>query len=366
MGACIGSYLNVVIYRIPLGISTREPARSFCPSCKYSIPFYHNIPLVSWLLLRGKCANCGAGISVRYWFVELITALFFVAAFYHGAVTAGNVWLVVPYWILLSLFIAGTYIDLDHYLLPDEITLGGSVVGLLCSAIVPNFLTIGPWWQNLLHSLAGAAVGAGVLYAVVELGKLLFGKKRMVFDSPLAWEISQADGADEPSFILDGEGSLWTEIFNRPTDRLIIHCPQALIDGIEHKDVILTIREGGVDIDEKSGAQQTKRTSLTLEEIHKMTGECDSVTIPREAMGLGDVKFMALVGAFLGWKGVLFTIFAGSVLGACLAVLLIVTGHRQWAQKVPFGPYLALGATTYLFYGQRIIQWYFSLGGRSH
>src|SRR5688572_26782492 len=82
-GCCVGSYLNVVIYRLPLGMKTSEPRRSFCPSCKYQIPMWHNIPIISWLVLRGKCANCKQAISPRYPFVELLTGLLFVVAFLY-------------------------------------------------------------------------------------------------------------------------------------------------------------------------------------------------------------------------------------------------------------------------------------------
>lgn len=360
LGACIGSYLNVVIYRLPLNISTSNPKRSFCPSCKYQIPFFHNIPLVSWLLLRGKCANCRSAISIRYWFVELITALLFWAVFYHCMVVTGNRWQILPYWILIALFIAGTYIDIDHYILPDEITLGGAVVGLVCSLAVPNFLVDGPWWLNGLHSLGGAALGYGLLWLVVELGKKLFGRKKMEFEKPLPWDISQPEGAEEPIVTIDGDPTPWSELFFRKSDQLHLHCPEAEIDGQKHQNVTLAIRLESVEIRPSAEGAATL-PPVHIEQIQRMTGTCDSVIIPREAMGLGDVKFMALVGAFLGWKGVLFTVFAGSVIGCILALLLIATGRREWAQKVPFGPYLALGATLFLFFGAKILTWYFGL-----
>lgn len=360
IGSCIGSFLNVVIYRLPLGISVDNPRRSFCPLCKYPIPMYQNIPVFAWLFLRGKCAHCKAPISARYPIVELLTGLFFVAITLHCLQVAGNPWLAIPYWILISLFIAGTYIDIDHYILPDQITLGGAVVGLVCSLVVPEFLGQKVWWQNFLQSLMGAALGYGALWLVVELGKKLFGKKKMKFDPPLSWSISQLDGAEEPSFILDGDATLWTDLFFRKTDRLIIECSQAKIDAAVLENVSLTIHNEGVSI---QGADATQpATQLTLEAVTHLEGTCHSVVIPREAMGLGDVKFMALVGAFLGWKGVLFTVFAASVIGSFVALFLILMRKREWAQRVPFGPYLATGATLYLFFGAAILRWYLGLG----
>src|SRR6187455_467110 len=126
LGAVVGSFLNVCIYRMPLGLSVNEPKRSFCPSCKKQIPWHQNLPLLSWLSLRGRCANCGARIAFRYFAVELLTALMFLA-----------VWLWFPwqiaiaYWVLVSLLIAATFIDFEHFIIPDEITVGGVAVGVL-------------------------------------------------------------------------------------------------------------------------------------------------------------------------------------------------------------------------------------------
>lgn len=359
IGACIGSFLNVVIYRLPLGISVHNPKRSFCPLCKYQIPMWLNLPLFGWLLLRGKCGNCKAPISARYPIVELLTGLTFMAVTLHCFKSVGNPYLIPAYWILLSLFIGGTYIDIDHYILPDEITLGGTAVGLVCSALVPEFLGREIWWHNFLESLAGAALGYVSLWLVVELGKKLFGRKRMEFPTPLAWEISQPEGADEPSFMLDGDDNPWSDLFYRPKDRLILQCPEAEIDGEQHRDLTLTIRAEGITLQPKNASQSAKE--WTLEQVQHMKGTCESVVIPREAMGLGDVKFMALVGAFLGWKGVLFTIFAASVIGSLVALTLILLRKREWAQRVPFGPYLAGGATLYLFFGPQILEWYLQL-----
>ena len=117
LGSAIGSFLNVCIYRMPLGKSVNEPKRSYCPSCEYQIPFYHNLPLISWLVLRGKCANCGARISFRYFGVEFLTALLVLAVWLKVWSWGQPGWpaeswmLAVPYWIMVSLFIVATFID---------------------------------------------------------------------------------------------------------------------------------------------------------------------------------------------------------------------------------------------------------------
>ena len=191
LGSCIGSFLNVCIYRMPRGLKVNEPARSFCPSCKYQIPFYHNIPLFTWLILRGKCANCGSRIAFRYFGVELLTGLLFLAIWLHVWPQA---WLLaLPYWILVALFVVATFIDFEHYIIPDEITWGGAVAGVLLSLAIP---TLQGTDQNLLGgawALAGAALGYGLLWAVVELGKKAFGKKRLKFApaEKFTWDSAQ-------------------------------------------------------------------------------------------------------------------------------------------------------------------------------
>src|SRR4030095_2442197 len=134
-GTIVGSFLNVCIHRMPRGVSVISPP-SHCPHCGYSIPWYLNIPLVTWLYLRGKCANCGAPISIRYFLVELLTGLLFLAAWL--AFGHRSVWVAVAYCVLLAGFIAATFIHFEHLIIPDEITIGGMAAGFLFAAIAPG------------------------------------------------------------------------------------------------------------------------------------------------------------------------------------------------------------------------------------
>src|SRR5882724_4130361 len=134
LGCIVGSFLNVCIYRLPRGESLVSPP-SHCPHCRYSIPWYLNIPLLTWVLLRARCAHCRAPISVRYFIVELLTGIAFMASWM--AVGRQSVWLALVYCLILGGFIVATFIDLEHYIIPDEITIGGMVVGFLCSLAVP-------------------------------------------------------------------------------------------------------------------------------------------------------------------------------------------------------------------------------------
>ena len=125
-GLVMGSFLNVCIYRMPLDLSVVSPP-SHCPHCKYSIPFYLNVPLLTWLSLRGKCKNCGAPISPRYLAVELLTGLAFLACWL--AFGEQSPWIAAVYCLFLAGLITATFIDFEHFIIPDEITLGGAVAG---------------------------------------------------------------------------------------------------------------------------------------------------------------------------------------------------------------------------------------------
>src|SRR5262252_2309729 len=135
-GCMVGSFLNVCIHRLPLGLSVVSPP-SHCPHCKYSIPWYLNVPLVTWLSLRGKCRNCGAPISARYFLVELLTGLVFLGCWLSFGRESASVALL--YCLVLAGLIAATFIDFEHFIIPDEITIGGVAIGFLCSFLAPGW-----------------------------------------------------------------------------------------------------------------------------------------------------------------------------------------------------------------------------------
>lgn len=344
-GAVVGSFLNVCIYRLPLDLSVNEPRRSFCPACKHAIPWHNNLPLLSWLFLRGRCANCGARIAFRYFAVELLTALLFVAVWLSFS------WPVaLAYWALVSLLIAATFIDFEHFIIPDEITLGGTAAGILACALVPELMLTEHWFKALITSAVSAALGYAILWLVLEGGKLAFGKKRIRLDAPTPFTWTrQGDDAD---FTVGEDRGLWSENFARTSDQLLLTCDAAVLDGREFGATTLRFHYNRVAVE----AQE-----FELDNLQEIRGVVRELQIPREAMGRGDLKFLAAIGAFLGWRAVLFTVFAGSLFGSIVGLTTMLIGRRVWSAKLPFGPYLAAGALVWMFYGNALLDWYATL-----
>ena len=168
-GCLVGSFLNVCIHRLPLEQSVVSPP-SHCPHCKYSIPWYLNLPLATWLWLRGKCANCQAPISVRYFIIELITGVFFLFCWLRfGEQSPG---LALVYCLVMAGFIVGTATDFEHLIVPDEVTKGGMVAGVICSFLIPQLHGTDSLVVALRESFIGLAVGGGLLWAILTAGKI--------------------------------------------------------------------------------------------------------------------------------------------------------------------------------------------------
>jgi leader peptidase (prepilin peptidase) / N-methyltransferase len=239
LGAIVGSFLNVVIYRLPLGKSVVWPA-SACPHCARELSWYENIPVLSWLVLRGRCRTCAGPIIVRYPLVEALTGAVFALAFWHygfGPLLFSRLLFACALIVLFA-------IDLEHHLLPNLITLPGIFIGLAFS-----FFTEPGW----LASLIGIAVGGGILWVMAEA-------------------------------------------------------------------------------------------------YYRVRHE--------EGLGMGDVKMLAMVGAFLGWQLTLLTLMLASFSGTFIGLFLIVTGRGGMKYALPFGTFLALGAAAAAAVGPEIVAWY--------
>ena len=242
LGLVVGSFLNVVIYRLPRGRSLVTPG-SACPACGAAIRWYDNVPVASWLALRGRCRHCRAPISIRYPIVELVTMAAFVTCYWRF----GPEPLLIPRLLFVASLIALFAIDLDLQLLPNAVTLPGIVVGLMFSLFLP---------PGIRDAVIGVLLGGGVLWAI---------------------------------------GSFWSWLRGM------------------------------------------------------------------EAMGGGDVKMLAMVGAFLGWKLVIVTFVLSSIVGGLFAAALLATKRTELTAKLPFGTFLAIGALVASLWGDALLDWYLSL-----
>jgi leader peptidase (prepilin peptidase)/N-methyltransferase len=360
IGICVGSFLNVVIYRMPLGISVNEPKRSFCPGCKSAIPMSRNIPLISWLALRGRCPDCKGRISFRYFAVELLTGLLFCAVWWVvvGRAGAERVEMahavVFPLWFLVSALVALSFIDAEHLIIPLELTISSTVAGVLAALLMPElpdlvaWSSIDPGWKDgLKSSILGGVIGYFGLWAVVLLGKLAFGKTEWKHEDAVAWRLEEPKGEEEPiRFHMGSETVDWWDLFFRKSDKLVIECDTVRINGDEAVPGEVVIREDGVTF--------ADGRHVILEEVKSLEGTAKRAVVPREAMGMGDVHLMGVIGAFFGWFGVFFALLAGSLLAIAAAVL----GRVGFGMRLPFGPFLAMGALCWLFGGWKIAEWY--------
>jgi leader peptidase (prepilin peptidase)/N-methyltransferase len=345
LGAVVGSFLNACIHRMPRGVGLGTPRRSFCPGCERVIPWYENLPLVSWLALRGRCAGCGWRIPFRYFLVEALTALLFAVLWERFGLPLAPV-----YWAFASLLVVATFIDFEHFIIPDEITWGGAAAGVLFSIAIPELMDSVSRLESLACSLGGASLGFALLFLVVEGGKLAFGKIRHAF--PQAEDFEWRREGERIVLTLAGEDLEWVDIFSRERDVLTIELEGAAsrADGTEMRGM-LKFWHDRYECDGREGA---------LDGLERLSGKMKSVVIPREAMGFGDVKFIACIGAFLGWQAVLFTIFAASIIGSVTGFAGIALARDRAGVRIPFGPFLALGALLWLFGGRDWVDWYFS------
>jgi leader peptidase (prepilin peptidase) / N-methyltransferase len=336
----VGSFLNVCIHRLPLGESIVSPP-SHCPHCRYSIPWYLNIPIVTWLSLRGKCRNCGAPIAARYLLVELLTGLLFLGCWVaFGRLSPA---LAPVYALLLAGMVVATFIDFEHFIIPDEITYGGLAVGLLCAGLLPALHGETTVWGAVKLSLLGTAVGAGLVYFILRVGKLLFGRHKLLLPPQTRVIFT------ETSVLLPEHEIPYEEVFYRKSDAITFHA--STIELVDRCYWNVAVRLG-------PGRLQIGKDCLDPETVPHLEAVCDGLVLPREAMGLGDVKFMAAIGAFLGWQAVIFSLVVSSFIGAAVGIGLVLLKKRAISARLPYGPYIALGAALWIFAGPALVHWY--------
>jgi leader peptidase (prepilin peptidase)/N-methyltransferase len=343
LGCIIGSFLNVCIYRMPLELSVVSPP-SHCPYCKYAIPFYLNIPLVTWLALRGRCKNCGAPISPRYFIVELLTGLTFLSCWVvFGRESAG---LAVVYAVFLAGLICATFIDFEHFIIPDEITFGGMVTGFVASFFLPALHDVKTPEAGMVRSVLGIVVGAGIIYVILRIGKLLFGRHRIQLPADTKIVFT------ETAVCLPDREIPYDELFYRKSDAIELRAQTVELVDRGYRDVNVRLSAAALRI----GDEEIDPASVAYLEA---VGE--EIILPREAMGLGDVKFMGAIGAFIGWQGAVFSLMVSSMIGAAVGVVLILAGRREWSSRMPYGPYIALAAVIWIFVGKKFVNALFAM-----
>jgi len=240
LGLIVGSFGNVCIYRIPRNESIIYPA-SHCPRCHTTIKAIDNIPLLSYILLKGRCRNCGSKISIQYPVVEFLTGLTYLVIYLIYGLNIQS----LIYIILSSALVIIAFIDLNEQIVPDVISLPGIAIGLILSFFVH--------YISFVDSALGVVIGGGIILIIGMVGSVIFKK---------------------------------------------------------------------------------------------------------EAMGGGDVKLAAMIGAFLGWRYIVISLFLGFFLGALVGIFLILSKIKRKEDMVPFGPFIALGSIITLFWGEKIITWY--------
>ena len=312
LGSIVGSFLNVCIVRLPQEKSIVFPS-SHCPHCKKPIAWYDNIPLVSWILLQGQCRHCKGKISFRYWLVEFLTASIFVGFYlYYGTSP-----LLPAYLVMVACFIVATFVDLAHRIIPDEISIGGMWSGIILSALIPQLHVSS---ENLL---LGAFIAGFLVLLCLFLGWIypIFCKHLMEEDS----------FDDKPLKILVLVSLVFIVLVN--SHPMVL---PAAFNAYTHSlaaSLIGFIIGGG--------------------SIYAM-GLIGDIIFRKESMGGGDVKLMAMIGAFLGWKMALLAFFIAPFFGA---VVGIIEKIRTKDNTIAYGPFLVLGALVSMFWGDKIIQW---------
>ena len=338
LGTIVGSFLNVCVHRLPLGQSVVTPP-SACPQCGDRIPWFLNIPILSWLVLRGKCRGCGTKISPRYLLVEALTGALFAAVWVtRGDLEAplGSGLAALALCLMVSGLIVATFIDFEHFIIPDSITLGGMAAGFLASAAAPAIQGATSAPNAMKASVLGIAVGGGLVYAVLRVGKLLFGRKDYSIPEGQRAVFGETD-------LRIGEESIpYEDIFYRDSDRVVAEATRVELPDRCFWDTRVQLTPKELKIGNET-FDPTETGSMELEAL--------AITIPREAMGFGDVKFMAAIGAFIGWEATIFSLMLSSILGSLVGVGAIVLRRQDWSARIPYGPYIAAAALVWLFGG---------------
>ncbi len=338
-GACVGSFLNVVIYRMPRGLSVNEPRRSFCPQCKAPIPWYLNLPVLSYLMLRGRTACCGRHYTARYCVVELVCALLFAAIAWYFCTDDIITQVLLCVWVAAML--ACFCIDWEQMVVLPSLTLIAAAAGVGVSLLSPWFSGEGiEPLQGLMSSLSGA-FGGFLLFRLVALtGKFFFGRRQQAFDAPQEWLLRQAADGEDVELLVGGERLLWSDLFMESSNRFTLLAGTESSHEFGAGELVFTV----------DSLTLPDGTKLSLEEHDELRGTCRGYAARKEAMGSGDAWLALAIGALCGWQGVVFALVGGSFIGIGAAVVARIGRGTP----MPFGPALIAAACIWLFWGTEL------------
>ncbi len=348
LGACVGSFLNVCIYRIPTeGMTIARPRGSFCPKCRAPIRWHDNIPILAWLALGGKCRACRAPISWRYPVIELLTAaLFLVIWLRFGPSDATELpslamWGTVAFWwATFAAMLVIAMIDIDHRIIPDEISVTGGAAILL---VVP-----------LLHGVPPDRSGLETIQRVLEpLDRAIAPGSGSWIQGGLALCFGAAAMAAMRRFSRDWQGNRRTWWGTRWAGAVGAVAGIG-VGGLLCHTLWLHGPSAAALVPSLLGSAIGAGTIYAI-------GVAGKLAFRKEAMGFGDVKLMGLLGAFLGLQYVLLAIFVASFLGSVIGVGLRLITRSSY---IPFGPFLCAGASILVLASDQVdaaIRWYLSL-----
>ena len=363
LGALIGSFANVVIYRVPRGESIAFPG-SHCPNCNRPLTALDLVPIASWLALRGRCRGCKEGIALRYPLVEALMALGFVLIALRWPIEQYGLTAFV-FAALYAMLVMMSAIDIDEYILPDSLTLPGVAVGLLGSF----FYATPGGLPSLQAALFGGALGAGIIVLLNRIGALVLRRfadtKERLFPIGLDQvNVAFVGGALGGWLVglLIAAASLAANLAARRTLRL----SEPLVYGLW----VLALGAGSfyLSVNSLSGSLAAAGSVAVLGAVYwwvlellgKAPEDTQEVDDEPVAMGFGDVKLAAVLGVMLGWQNLLVALLLSFFVGAVGGLTLRAFGGGR---VVPFGPYLAIGGMIALFYGEALTDWYLGMLG---
>jgi leader peptidase (prepilin peptidase)/N-methyltransferase len=379
LGLAVGSFVNVVIHRVPRRASVVAPG-SHCTACGAPIKPQDNIPIVSFVLLGGKCRACGAPISWQYPVVEVIVAGLFWLTWWKD----GLEWTLLFDWGFVATCVALAWIDLEHRILPDVITYPSFVMAVGARGLVPQSTSV-PWWPLSesveLAVAAGLIAGSGVIMLGIEwLDYLLIGRQP---DDSDEWPADEAEPEGPPSEAAAAEPA-------PPPDDAASDIPPENGNGqpaafgflaradeygkyLPHVTIVLGLALAGIFL-VKLMAASPRALDITFH-VRSVTGAVAGAAVGGgilwvlrvlyyaarkiEGVGFGDIKMMMVVGAYLGGPLGFLAILGGSLLGSVVGMAIVVK-QRTRSVKIPFGLFLAIGAVLSLLIGQRVIEYYWS------